>query len=253
MKYLKTYQQINESKGSDFLEGVLDKFSKSIDSKKLSEFITPHKEFLRPYFDKYVKNGIINADLIHSDFSKLNFKANESWGRDDDYAYDTDNNPVLRYLYKFFVRWPKSFVKGIWEFFHMTVIETFKDGGMGVVMSMFMSMMWVLAAILVYLLGMLMYQVTDYAFNGLEKGKVKTEIKFEPAHYEDHVHTIIVGKVTTTYITHDWEPNKWHTQVQDENGKRVENWVTYNKEVGEHTKVGQEVVNDDNWSWEGTE
>lgn len=255
MKYLKTHQQLNESKGENILKDLLDNFSKKVDTKKLSEFVTPHKEFLKPYFNKYVENGVIDAELIHSDFKKLNFTAstNESWYRDDDYADNTDNNPILRFLYKFFVRWPKSFVKGLWEFFYDTVIETFKDGGMGIVMSFLMLLMWVGTAILVFILGVFTYQVTDYAFNGLDKGVVKTEVRFEPAHYEDHVHTMIIGKTTTTYVTHDWEPDKWHTQVQEEGGKSVENWVTYNKEVGEHTNVGQEVNNDDNWTWEGTE
>jgi len=251
MKHIKTYQQLNESKNEDILKPILDKFSSKIDMKGLTEFLLPNKELLKNHYMKYVKNGVIDANAIHSDFSKFNFSANESWYRKNDYADDTDNNPILRFLYKLFVRWPKSFVSGIWEFFHDTVIESFKDGGMGIVMGFFALLMWIVVAILVFLLGVLIAQTIEWGMNGLDKGKVKTELRFEPAHYELHTHTINTGKTFYTYTTNDYVPDKWHTQVEGENG-RIEQWVTYNHSVGDTTKVGQEVKNDDNWSWEGT-
>ena len=55
MRYIKSYTQLNESTGFDILNPLLDKFSKNIDSKKLSELILPNKDILLPYYKKYVK------------------------------------------------------------------------------------------------------------------------------------------------------------------------------------------------------
>ncbi len=54
MRYIKSYTQLNESTGFDILNPLLDKFSKNIDSKKLSELILPNKDILLPYYKKYV-------------------------------------------------------------------------------------------------------------------------------------------------------------------------------------------------------
>ncbi len=79
MRYIKSYEQLNESTSSDTLKSLLDKFSNKIDSKKLAEVIIPNKDILIPYYKKYVKDGVVNADMIYSDFSKFNFKANEGY------------------------------------------------------------------------------------------------------------------------------------------------------------------------------
>jgi hypothetical protein len=155
MRYIKSYTQLNESAGSDILETLLDKFSKKVDSKKLAELILPNKDILLPYYKKYVKDGVINADMIYSDFSKFNFKANEGYWDPKDYADDENNHPVLRFLYKLFVRWPKSFITGIWEVFYDTVIDTWRDSKF---MSILASIAWILTALLVYLrLGISLY------------------------------------------------------------------------------------------------
>jgi len=248
MRYIKSYTQLNESaKGSDILKTLLDKFSKNIDSKKLAELILPNKDILLPYYKKYVKDGVINADMIYSDLSKFNFKANEGYW-DKDYADDKNNHPVLRFLYKLFVRWPKSFISGIWEVFYDTVIDTWRDSKF---MSILMGVLWILAAMLIYLLGYITYSVVEHSMNGLESGVVKTE-EFKPAHYELRPHTIIIGKATTTYYTNDYIPDTWYIEVEGENG-RVETWQTTNSQVGENTEEGDKVINDDNWTWCGTD
>lgn len=250
MKHIKTYQQINESKGSDILVDLLDKFSKKIDAKKLYNLLLPNKELLLPYYKKYCKGGVINADMIYADFSKFNFKANEDhyYGDKEDYADNEDNNPLLRFLYKLFARWPKNFILGVWEIFYDTVIGSWRDSK---AISIMMGFMWIMVALLVYLLGYITYQFTEHAISGLEKGKVETE-QFQPAHYEQVPHTMIVGKTTVTYFTNDYIPDKWHIEVVGDNG-REEMWYTYNRSVAKHIKRGQEVTNDDDWTWEETE
>jgi hypothetical protein len=254
MKHLKSYQQINESKGSEPIKDILEKFSKKIDTKELVEFLQPYKMHIKKYYDKYVKDGVINADLIHSDFSRLNFTANEERGfryGDEDYA-DEDNNPVLKFLYKLFVRWPKNFVTGLWHFFNETVIETFKDGGMGIVMGIFALAMWIATAILVFALGVFTYQFIEMEFNGLDHGKVESEVSFEPAHYEMTPHTMYIGKTTQTYYTNDYYPDAWHVEVEGEKG-RIEKWGTGSERAANHARMGTEISKEDGWSWEWTE
>jgi len=252
MKYLKTYQQINESKGSDILKDLLDKFSKKIDGKKLAELLIPNKNLLLPYYKKYCINGVINADMIYVDFSKLNFKANEGYWDPEDYADDKENNPLLRFLYKLFVRWPKSFITGLGSIFYDTVVDTWKDNSfVGKLLSVMMSILWVGVAIFVYIIGYITYEFTEHAIRGLDKGKVETE-KFEPAHYEQVPHTMMVGKTTMTYYTNDYISDRWHIEVVGDNG-REEWWHTYNGDVAKNITKGQEVTNDDDWTWEGTE
>lgn len=249
MKHLKSYHQLNESKGEDILKSILDKFSTKVDMKRLVEFILPNKEVLKPYYLKYVKNGVIDAGMIYNDFSKFNFSANESWIWD--YAEDEDNNPILRFLYKLFVRWPKNFIKELWEIFHDTVIDSFKEGGMGIAMSFFGLLTWIGVATIVFLLGVLTVHAIDWGINGLDKGKIKTELRFEPAHYETNIRIMYIGKIRHTYTTNDYVQDRWHTQIEGESG-RVEQWTTYNHEIADTLKVGQEVSKDDNWSWEKT-
>lgn len=243
MRYIKSYTQLNESTGFDILNPLLDKFSKNIDSKKLADLILPNKDILLPYYKKYVKDGVIQADMIYSDFSKFNFKANEGYW-DADYADDQDNHPVLRFLYKLFVRWPKNFITGVWGLFYDTVIDTWRDSKF---VSILASILWIAAAILVYLLGYLTYSLVEHSMNGLETGIVKSE-EFRPAHYETHVHTTTVNNMTSTYTTSDWVPDTWYVEVEGENG-RVETWQTINPQIGEATKEGDIVNNDDNWTW----
>jgi hypothetical protein len=243
MRYIKSYQQLNESTsiGSDLLNSLLDKFSTKVDTKKLAELILPNKNILLPYYKKYVRDGVINADMIYSDFSKFNFSANES----DDYADDKNNHPVLRFLYKLFVRWPKNFISGLWNLFGETVIASWKEGDK--VMAFFMIAMWTSVAIVVFALGYATYAFIEHSINGLESGVVDGE-EFRPGHYEVHVHTIRSGKSTTTYTTNDWVPDTWYIKVVGENG-RIEMWSTNNSKIGLGTEPGDKVINDDDWTW----
>jgi hypothetical protein len=245
MKNIKTFKQhnetlLNESLSFDTLKNILNKLSKSVDTKKVANLVIPNKKLLTPYLNKYVKDGVIMADLIYEDFSKLNFRANEAWG---DYADDSSNHPVLRFLYKLFYRWPKNFIMGVWEVFYDMVIDTW---GESKIMSIFAGMLWLLVGILVYLLGYLTYSVVEHEISGLDKGIVKEE-KFDPGHYEVRVHVISNGKTTSTYTTNDWVPDTWYIEVEGDGRKEV--WYTYNSEVGKSVDVGDEVVNNDDWTW----
>lgn len=243
MRYIKSYEQLNESTSSDTLKLFLDKFSNKIDSKKLAEVVITNKDILIPYYKKYVKDGVVNANMIYSDFSKFNFRANEEY-LNYDYADDENNHPVLRFLYKLFVRWPKNFITGVWSIFKDTVIDTWRDNKFA---SIIMSVLWIIAAILIYLLGYLTYSLIEHEVNGLDSGIVKSE-DFKPAHYELHVHTVSNGNSTMTYTTSDWVPDAWFVEVEGESG-RVETWQTYNREVGSSVNTGDKVINDDNWTW----
>ena len=55
-----------------------------------------------------------------------------------------------------------------------------------------------------------------------------------------------------TYTTSDWVPDAWFVEVEGESG-RVETWQTYNREVGSSVNTGDKVINDDNWTWCGTD
>jgi hypothetical protein len=220
----------------------MSSFSKKIDGKKLSSLILPNKDLLIPYYKKYVQNGVINADAIYDNFSKFNFSSNES------YSDDESNNPILRFLYKFFVKWPKSFISGIWELFKETVIDEWRFSKTS---SIIAGMLWLIVGIFAFLLGSITYSLIENEINGLKSGKV-TEESFKSGHYEVHLHTIIVGKSKRVYTTTDWVPDSWYVEVVGENGRK-EVWYTHNDKVGKTTKVGQEVVNDDDWTWTGTE
>ena len=70
MKYLLTY---NESfSGEDKLQSLLQKFGKSIDTKKLFELLSPYKEKLRKIAAKYTIDGKIDAGLIEKDIRFIN-------------------------------------------------------------------------------------------------------------------------------------------------------------------------------------
>jgi hypothetical protein len=256
MIYLKTFDQINESKDSNVLEKLLEKFSKGINNDKLLKLLSPYKDVIKKYYDKYVdKDGVIDAALISSDFKKFNFSANESLDYDDlsdrlDDKEDSIKNPILRILFKVFVKFPTKVVMGIWDIFKVIVIEAFEEGdyfigGIGIFIT-------ILTAILVTIIGVFTYNATDWYFNGLEKGKVITEFTFTPAHDQAVVHTVSTGKSMYTYTTYHWVPDTWTTEVEGDNG-RIEDWSTENSSVVDTTKIGTVVKRDGNWSWVGTE
>jgi hypothetical protein len=249
MQYIKTFNQLNESNDSNTLEKLLSKFSENIDSDKLKSFLEPYKETLKKYYNKYSKDGVIDAQLIYNDFRKFNFSANERYDWED-YADDESKSPILRLLYKIFVRFPKNFVTGIWEFFKETVIDSFRDGD--IMLGVISSFLWAMVAILVFIIGVFTYQATDWYFNGLESGKVITELQFTPEHEQPIVHTVSTGKSSYTYVTYIHVPDTWTTEVEGDNG-RIEDWSTTNPNLVDKVKIGTPVKNDNDWQWAGTE
>ena len=247
MLYIKTFEQLNESTDSSILDRLLNKFSK-LDANKLKKLLEPYKETIKKYYDKYVKDGVVDAQLIYNDFKRFNFSANErySWG---DYADDKSNNPILRFLYKVFVRFPKNVISGIWDFFYTSVIESFREGDYFI--GTIATFLWTMVAILVYVIGVFTYDATDWYFHGLESGKIIAELQFTPAHEQAVVHTVSTGKSSYSYVTYIHVPDTWTTEVEGENG-RIEDWSTTNSEIANKVKVGQLVKNDDNWQWVST-
>jgi len=250
MKHLKSFEQMNESLSSDKLKSVLDKLSKT-DTKKLVEVLLPYKSFLKPYYDKYYVNGIVQPELIYADIRKFNFTAKTNESFDEDYDDDKSNPLIMRILYKIFVKFPKNVIDLISDIFK-NIYESFKDGNWA--MGLISSALVIIGGVLIWVLGVFAYQCGDYLFNGLEKGKALGGAEFEAAHYETHYHSYRVGKTTHTYTTHDYVPDRWHVEVRGIDDKeRVEKWVTYDKKTGDDVWKGDLLVNDDNWEWEFTE
>lgn len=250
MKNILTFEQLNESKKIEgFIENLMGKFFSDIDREKLRKLLSPYKETMIKLSKKYNVNGSIDVNKIHTDIKSLS--VNERHYNDYyDFDDDDENNIVLRYLYKFFIKWPKNIIVGIWGMFKLTVIESFQDGGMGIGMGILGIIMWILAAILAFLVSVLVYQVTDHTLFGLKSGVVKS-ISFEPAHSYQQAHTLIIGKTTTVYYTTEWKNDAWHAEVKG--GDRLEKWETQNRSVADNTEVGDSITNDDNWTWEITE
>jgi hypothetical protein len=257
MKYLMGIDDVWESKTDDLVKNILDKASSKVDTKKIWNLLSPYKSYMDKLVKKYTIGGVIDSDKIYGDIKALQFGVSESrfsrssWSFREPESYDRDenNNVVLRLLYRFFVRWPKDLITGLWELFNTMIIDEIKDRNWFV--ATVNSGIAIITSIVVYLLGYWTYQFTEHAINGLDSGKVQ-EIRLEPAHYETHYHTVRSGKSSYTYTTHDYVADRWHVDVVGDNG-REEMWVTYSPEVAHHTRVGQTIVNDDAWTWEDTE
>jgi hypothetical protein len=249
MKHLKTYNQlINESKSEGILKSILDNFSKKVDSKLLGNFVRSHKDVLSKYKNKYSKDGIINADSILIDLKRFNFSANESYN--DDYASNDDNNPVLRFLYKLFVRWPKNFVTGLWSLFKSSVVDEFGKYGDKVIGSIALFL-WIMVSLIVFLIGYFTYACTEHALHGLDKGKVVSEVSFQAAHEDMVPITTTCGNSTITTYTYIHVPDRWHVEVKGDNG-RIEEWETESRNIADQAEMGVEITNDNNWTWEET-
>lgn len=252
MKNLMTFKQLNESKSvDDILKTLLEKFEKGVDSKKLFQFLLPFKKEMDLLCRKYYKEGKIDADRIHSDLKSLSLMKEERGYYREEYDENEANNVILRYLYKFFVKWPKNFVTGVWEFFEMTVIDTWHDDDiLGKVLSFFSIIMWVFVGVLIYMISTWTFLFFDVKYNGLTSGKVERK-SFERAHSETYYTTISTENSTITIPQTRWVNDRWHILVKGEKG-REEYWVTYNPAASESVVEGSEVKKDDNWSWEDT-
>jgi hypothetical protein len=254
MKHLKSFDQINESLINDKIKSFIQKLETK-DTKSIIELLLPYKSLLKPYYDKYYIDGVIDADLIDADIRKFNFtaKTNEGWTPE----YDENNyNPfILRILYKVFYKFPKEVIQLLYELiseFIKDIISDFKGGWYAD--GIIKSFRGLVVAFLVWILGLFAYQCADYIFNGLDKGVSVGGAEFEPAHYERRSHTYRSGKTTHTYYTREFVPDRWHVEVKGiEDKERVEKWVTYDKNIGEGVWKGDTLVNDKDWTWEWTE
>ena len=71
----------NESfSNEDKLQSLLQKFGKSIDTKKLLEVLEPYKDKLRKIATKYTLDGKIDARLIEKDIKNFGLSTNEGLG-----------------------------------------------------------------------------------------------------------------------------------------------------------------------------
>lgn len=249
MKHLRRF---NESGDADVVEPMLRKMANK-DTKGLVSALTPYRSLLKPYYDKYFVDGEIRADLIEADIRRMNFtaKANEEYSWDEDYGDKKTNPLVLRILYKVFVRFPKTIIEIIADWFKEMIGE-FRAGNIG--SGLLQILIGALTALIVYVMSILAYQCGDYLFNGLDKGVAKSGAEFEPAHYETHTHHV-GGKHPYTYTTRDYVPDRWHVEVQGlgEESHRVERWTTYDRQEGDGVWKGDTLTNDENWTWDGTE
>lgn len=249
MKIL-SYQELNESRKNDILEKLLNNFAKNVDTTKLSNLLKSHKVQLNILVKKYVTDGVIDANRIHADIKNLSILKEERGYYDEEFDEDDNNNVILRYLYKIFIKWPRNLVVGIWDMFKETVIETFEDSFW---MGILSSILWIISAIIVFLLSLFVYMTVEHFVNFMEKGVVKTQTEFVPQHTEYITQTTHVGNSTIITQVPVNVPDQWKLQVKDAKGSdRTEYWYTSNREAGTNVKIGDTISNGEVWNWGGT-
>lgn len=228
MKYLLTY---NESFGSeDKLQSLLQKFGKSIDTKKLFEVLEPYKEKLRKLATKYSVDGKIDAGLIERDIKKFGLSTNEGLG----------DNIVL--LLVRLINLPINLVRIIFYFFKNMWEEA--DWAKG--------LQTFIAAIMIFILSFYVYQVGEHVMNGISVGIINTEVKFTPAHYETHYHTYTDSKGNShSYTTQEYVPDTWEMDVRASNG-RIETWNTTDHNTGVNAHKEDVVKKTEEWEWVAT-
>ena len=229
MRYLMTY---NESFNSDDkLQSLLQKFGKTIDTKKLFEVLKPYKDKLRKIAAKYTVDGKIDAGLIEKDLKTFSLSTNEGLA----------DNVVVRLLVRL-INLPINLVRIIFYFFKdmwdnedwPSAIKTF------------------IVAVMVFILSFHVYQIGEHAMNGISVGIISKEVKFTPAHYETHYHTYTDSKGHThSYTTQEYVPDTWETDVRASNG-RIETWKTTDHNTGVNAHKEDVVKKTDEWEWEFT-
>jgi hypothetical protein len=228
MKYLLTY---NESfGGEDKLQSLLQKFGKSVDTKKLFEVLEPYKEKLRKLAAKYTVDGKIDAGLIEQDIKKFNLSTNEGLG----------DNIIL--LLVRLINLPINLVRIIFYFFKNMWEEA--DWAKG--------LQTFIAAIMIFVLSFYIYQVGEHAMNGISVGIINTEVEFIPEHEETttHYYTDSDGK-QQSYTTTETIPDTWKTDVRASNG-RIESWKTTDHNTGVNAHKEDVVRKTEEWDWEAT-
>lgn len=228
MRYLMTY---NESfTNEDKLQSLLQKFGKSVDTKKLFELLEPYKDKLRKVAAKYSVDGKIDARLIEKDIKNLGLSTNEGLG----------DNIIL--LLVRLINLPINLVRIIFYFFKNMWEES--DWVKGI--------QTFVVAIIIFVLSFSVYQIGEHAMNGIKAGIINTEVEFTPAHYETHYHTYTDGKGHShSYTTQEYVPDTWEMDVRASNG-RIETWKTTDHNTGVNAHKEDVVKKTEVWDWEAT-
>ena len=221
----------NESfSNEDKLQSLLQKFGKSIDTKKLLEVLEPYKDKLRKIATKYTLDGKIDARLIEKDIKNFGLSTNEGLG-----------DSIILLLVRL-INLPINLVRIIFYFF--------KD--------MWEESDWVkgiqtfVVAVIIFVLSFSVYQIGEHAMNGISVGIINTEVEFTPAHYETHHHTYTDGKGHShSYTTREYVPDTWEMDVRASNG-RIETWKTIDHNTGVNANKEDVVKKAEVWEWEAT-
>ena len=221
----------NESFSSeDKLQSLLQKFGKSIDTKKLLEVLEPYKDKLRKIANKYTLDGKIDARLIEKDIKNFGLSTNEGLG----------DNIIL--LLVRLINLPINLVRIIFYFFKNMWEES----------DWIKGIQTFVVAIIIFVLSFGVYQIGEHAMNGISVGIINTEVEFTPAHYETHYHTYTDSKGNShSYTTREYVPDTWETDVRASNG-RIETWKTTDHNTGVKAHKEDVVRKTDEWEWEAT-
>lgn len=120
--------------------------------------------------------------------------------------------------------------------FYENFIEIFtEDGFGGILMGGILWLTTLLAALLVYLLGYLIYMGIFY--NPMDQGIVKS-IEFTPAHYTTYTTFIQSGKVQVPITNTIQIPDTYEVTIKELNSEETEKWTTTNLTEGEKISKG---------------
>jgi hypothetical protein len=228
---------INEGMNIDpvKLDKVIKKISENIPP-KFFEVVDKYKDSLSGMVKKFTTDGIVNVNKL---IPLVNVKesineANGGWFK------------YIKYLLSKIL--PIEFFRSIGDLIYDMLIEPFKDGDY--LVGAFHSFVTIALGFLIFLMGYLIHMGIDQVFNGMEQGIVKSEVTFEPAHNQVITNTHSNGKSTYTTTTIIRVPDTWAFEVEDFEGKRVEQWKTTDK--SEINIEQGDTLNSDDYSWSFT-
>ena len=221
----------NESfSNEDKLQSLLQKFGKSIDTKKLLEVLEPYKDKLRKIATKYTLDGQIDARLIEKDIKNFGLSTNEGLG-----------DSIILLLVRL-INLPINLVRIIFYFFKDMWEES----------DWIKGIQTFVVAVIIFVLSFSVYQIGEHAMNGISVGIINTEVEFTPAHYETHHHTYTDGKGHShSYTTREYVPDTWEMDVRASNG-RIETWKTIDHNTGVNANKEDVVKKAEVWEWEAT-
>ena len=221
----------NESfSNEDKLQSLLQKFGKSIDTKKLLEVLEPYKDKLRKIATKYTLDGKIDARLIEKDIKNFGLSTNEGLG-----------DSIILLLVRL-INLPINLVRIIFYFFKDMWEES----------DWIKGIQTFVVAVIIFVLSFSVYQIGEHAMNGISVGIINTEVEFTPAHYETHHHTYTDGKGHShSYTTREYVPDTWEMDVRASNG-RIETWKTIDHNTGVNANKEDVVRKAEVWEWEAT-